>query len=238
MAHAAVIAVLLFALSSPQEPGARPRAAWEWTEEERLDARLDPVSIRERWDRAVAEGLTRPRQPADPRQPVSQAREVDEPDEYVVVGALTPELFMPYELFSPLIHHVFADEESRQSEYRERLAPLIAQFAEPKEFWATLEQVARPYVDNLQEERRWAILLNNAKTIEERTEILAEIDVVQRPQCGLRRDAFLAAVESLGRETLYRVLYEGIAPGLSVRSGLPSSQEEREQLLFVERGCR
>lgn len=216
MPHVAIVGVLLFTLSSPPAP-----AAWQLTDEERLDRRFDPRSIRARVERAVAEGLT----PADV---LAGSRES------VIIGEHTPELFLPFELFSSLIRDGFDSDESRRNAYRQRFAEIIAE-PNPEEFWLALEQAARPYVENIREEMRLAGLLNAATSAEDRAPVLAEIEIVQKPQCGLRHDALVAVTDRLGRETLYRVLYEGIATGMAMRSGGP---ESRERLSFVARGCR
>jgi len=216
-------------------PGDKP--AWEWTTEERLARRFDPISILDRFERATAEGLMgRQQSEQSGSGPKVQRSAESRPIGNVVLGSHNPELFFPFELFPYLVRAGFAGDESERQQNRERFAPLIAEFSEPGQFWRALEVAVEPYLVNQREEENLGAKLDGATSQEQREVIRREIATTQAPQCALRQEALAAAVKSIGLKNIYRLLYEGVAPGLSTiaREG----ELDPSRIKFIAGGCK
>lgn len=231
--------VLVLAIAVPstglfaQEGTVTKKPAWQWTTEERLKVRFDPVSIRERYERkqAALRDL-RARTGRGGRVAVT-AGSAEGHLSNSINGRDNPELFLPFELFILLIRDAFDLDTERGVGKRSRLNPIVETLADPAEFWPALEEAASTLIDAQHEESRRFAQLNAAATDDERDRIRAEMDRLPS-QCEMRRQALDNAVRKLGQENLYRLLYEGIAPTTAVSS----SGDLPEQLLFIERGCR
>lgn len=211
------------------------RAAWEWSDEERLKQRFDPVSIRERTSREATEpyGVQPPKVV---RGASNTTQSVDATAGNLIVGRRNPELLMPFELFSFLIAQGFTGDAAARAAFRKSVAPQIEATAiAPEAFWSAVEEAAAAFIRNQQQEGALLSQLNEAKTDEGRTAIRQQLKNLQQPQCQQRAAALEAVTKRLGRSVVYRVLYEGIAPSLNVTSVEPDTAA---RLQFVARGCR
>src|SRR4051794_19356615 len=121
----ALIGVSLHAATMPQTT-----PPWEWSDEERLARRFDPLSIRERAAaRPAGAATSASRVHSNQMGGVEISAAADLPN--FISGARNPELFMPFELFSSLIDHGFAVDAKEQQFFRRSLEPVVAQ-ASPK----------------------------------------------------------------------------------------------------------
>jgi len=233
MKRSLILLVLLFlalstgVASSPE----RAKQPWDWTDEERLGVRFDPVSIRERSAARQATSATAVHSSAVGSIRTSAAADLPN----FISGARNPELFMPFELFSTLIDHGLSADPDDQQMFRQAIGPVIAQTGLKAEaFWASLEVAARSYISSVRQEHVLALKLRQAAD-DERTMVRQQISAVQQPQCALRATALESATKSLGRTALYRVLYEGIAPTMTVSS---PATDTAARYRFVAGGCR
>lgn len=214
----AILAVLILA-----QAVSAPKQAWEYTDEERFAMRFDPVSMRER---AEASARERGR-----KVELDSIAAGDVPN--VVVGNRNPELFLPFELFNFLVEDAFSSDQERRQSTRKRLNAFVS--AAPDVFWSALEQSTAEFTANQAEERELIARLNEGTSVAERRAIEARLEVIQPIQCGLRYEALQRAEKAVGRENLYRVLYQGIAPGVATTASEPNLFE---RFAFIRRGCK
>lgn len=137
---AAVAALLTLAgtavLASPP-PG---RKLWQWTTEERIAKRFDPVDIEERF-RAYEEKFPQVRGDRG-----SVGRPSGKITSYSIDGSRNPELFLPHELFESLAR-AFHPDPVMATRTRELYGPYIRAFGiDEREFWSKLEPIAANFV--------------------------------------------------------------------------------------------
>lgn len=196
-----------------RERGGREKAKWEWTVEERLSARFDPVLAAKR----------------AARQPQGMG---------TVSGEVEPELFLPGELFSSLLAGLDADAKFRETS-RAILRNRILEFGlDPQQFWRELEDAISSHVRLTS---RYAALLNRLRESEPGTgtrgEIEAEKERLGPVLCRSRADALAEARRHFGAETFDRFLYTVVAPGLTIAPA-DLRLATAEHALFLEGGCR
>jgi hypothetical protein len=216
---------------------AAAKQPWEWTDEDRIAERLNPVSIRERASKEATEpfGVAPPRMPVvnGSRRSVTSNASSDVP--MVIVGRWNPELFLAIELFPNLMRDAFAEDPAARARARGRLNESIPAGIAPEEFWSRLEVAASDFITHQRSEAALFRSLNRAKSGEQRAALQQQIKNFQQPQCRLRSEALLRAEAAVGRETLYRMLYQGVAPEVNMFSVEP---ETAQHLRFVVRGCQ
>lgn len=222
-------------LGAAQHPSAKPaKAAWQWTNDERLAARFDPASIIER----SSPEATQPYGASASATPSGrmQSQGVGTPrTTNIIIGRRNPELFMPFELFDRLVRDgVSAADADAQARFRERLSRVIAPVMNPQDFWLTIETASQPFANADREVRHLSASLSDAAS-DRRPKILREINDAQQPMCRARAEALLLAEKSIGREKLYRVLYDGVAPELSTFGG---AEATAEQMRHIAGGCQ
>jgi hypothetical protein len=223
------LAVLLLlsagaAVGQAQESKASAKPAWKWTLEERLAARFDPEAMkaraaetRRRYD--VAEKAFRGPGRAQVTLPLY-------PSEFEVQGDYNPELFIPYELFDFLLYTCFPAEGVAQNYSRRRVEQRAAALGVGSDLWTRLRKSAKPLLDLDRQhfERAMEARRKGKDMPEEENGNL---------RCRLRAEALEAAKAQLGEETLLRLLYEAVAPGLA-SSGATNAEDARYQA----GGCR
>ena len=225
---AAAVALRTFAARSSPLP-ARP--AWSWSTPERIAERLDPASIRARVDRNAADRQATRRMAGDAAdRTASDTRTTN-----VIVGRENPELFLPFELYPQLVSQALSDRPDHRRQSRERLAPIIGSSETADAFWRALEASATELRANEQRMRILAARLNAAPSEADRSIIRQQLAGLQKPGCAMRAAALRELEARVGRDVLYRVLYEGIAPELSMES---REEESAARLLFIEGGCQ
>lgn len=210
---------LLLALPVFAQKQDEPRAArhpWQWSDQERIAARLDPVYIASHSKRSATE----------PGKVI-----------FAIDGRANPHLFLPFELFNRLMGGLSTDTRFRDMT-RAMFAERIRSFGyqNPDVFWTELETVTAPHLALL---HRNAALHDKMQMAarSERDGMAREIEGLQIPLCRSRTDALDAARVHFGRETFDRFLYTVVAANLSVSSQVPSADEARG-LAYVQGGCR
>jgi len=117
------------------------RPPWEWTLEERIRDRSDPVKARQRAERraASANGVT-----AMGAAPKLDGDSID--------GHRNPELFLPIELFRIFVSGAFTEDPAGRAVYRQARVQ-ASSAALPKDFWTRLETITHSYVTTLSRAR-------------------------------------------------------------------------------------
>lgn len=202
--------VMLLLLAMQDAP---PKAAWEWTNEERIAARKDPLLRIQRREEAFAAG---------------DLERSDKRD--VLIGRRNPELFLPNELMNNLKGAYQPEVKERA---REQWAAATQRFGE--DFWERLFEAGRPFftahVRHMQLQRRW-----QSADAEEREHFREELSSVGGSLCALRVQALQAARETFGRGAFDRFLYEVVATTASLK-GSSSGRDGPFSQLWEEEGC-
>lgn len=200
--------------------GELPRPPWQYTDEERLATRFDPASVKARAKREA--------------RPEVSSNGVAAQDGMWnhVSGREHPELLMPHELFRSLLLSSLVDRGN--AAYRERTSEKIRSYVDSENFWTQLQAASRPYTALLEQEEVLRARLNAAAPLD-RPGIVRQIKAIQAPQCAARASALQSAARAIGRERLYRALYEVVAPTMSIAM---SPDHTAEQDRVIARGCQ
>jgi len=217
------------------------KQAWEWTDDERIAERLNPLSLRERATPEATEpfGAKVPARSSvkgggSQRQIASNAV-ADAPPPTIIVGRRNPELFLPIELFPNFVRGAFSDDGPTRQKARSRMNAIIAESMSPDRFWSALESSLADFIENQRAENALFQRLNSVASEHERAPIRKEITNIQSGQCRLKAEALRRGAEAVGRDNLYRVLYRAIAPEITMTSSEP---ETLANLRWIQRGCR
>jgi len=175
---ACTVAVSLVILGLAAEPR---KKAWEWTLEERLAARGNPIMARER---------VRAKKVAQLQGPVIDTFN----------GRTNPELFLPYQVYEELVLVAFGHDARSEEIVRQGFAAEVSRHGLPNDFWERLHATAKSY---LTDERALRDAL-------ERGEKNA-VPLHQASLCRSRAAGLAAARTEFGRERFDRFLYEVIA---------------------------
>jgi hypothetical protein len=185
------------------------RPAWEWTLEERLAKRFDPLSIT---DRHVAHEKFN----AECCHEYSHG-----PETNFIQGFRDPELFLPHEVFSALLTAFYPKDRELEARQREGYSEGMEEFGYDKQvFWSTLEKMAEPYLAT-----QW----------KDHSGTHAHVQEALDRQCRALYDALQLARAEFPQ--FDRFLYTRIAPG-SQRDGWNSAKDQAAQLRFEAGGCR
>jgi hypothetical protein len=190
---------------------------WEWTDDQRLAVRLDPAAIAQRdaeHEKArQGHGLS--------LQPLSVYRT----PRLVIDGALHPELFLPYELFTCLLDAVdprySAAERKVKQEFYDRGLRKIGY--RPADFWGIFAPLVARYYrvqrDTEQREPRHDSIDAHVALCRERIVLLE------------------AARERFGRTTFDRILYTVVAPK-TFQTGSVPGPDGAAGLKYLSGGCQ
>jgi hypothetical protein len=222
---ALILVTSVLSAASPTKDTPAAKAAWQWTEEERIAVRLDPQRGR----------------PAPPSVAPDSAAgtAADRPKvalSYTIDGRTNPELFLPHELFDSIAGGLSPDAKIRQktrSFYRE---DLIAAGYDDNEFWAALETAASPYV--ALKRRAYLDHIRDTAAAKKSGSPWTPSDHSDDPSlCRARIDGLNAARQHFGRETFDKFLYNVVAPNkmLATSSNYP---DPAELLRREAGGCR
>ncbi len=226
---AGFVGLLIVAMPSIAGPAPPEKAepyearSWEWTMQHRIAARYDPEGIERRRQRAAESQLHGGVPIADGVQ--------------VIDGRNDPELFFEWELFDALLSRGYGPEPRAREIFREIIEANLATvdgFEMPADFWQRLAVAAQDLLASRQALRALAAHLPEASAAEA-ARLHAEIDDLQADGCRMRRLALLAVRKEIGRESLLRILYQGVAPDTFLQE---STDESRGEILrYVQRGC-
>jgi hypothetical protein len=223
LCFAIVGATTALSAGAPDRAAFGSKLPWQWSDEERIAARLDPVYIRDHTRRSAVGvgGLS------------SQDSEL----QVVIDGRQNPELLLPYELFNWLMGAFDADPALRE-QIRASLHDRLQGFGpkNPDTFWAELESVSSPHLALVHHLGSLGGRLKKADR-RGREALTRQIDELQVPMCRSRADALAAARLHFGGEAFEQLLYSVVAPQLTVGIRVPTPDEARE-LAFIQGGCR
>jgi len=209
-----------FAQAPPQKERATlgGKAAWRWTDEERIAARRAHADVH-------------PPVAADARVLVNGAGSTPG---YTIDGATHPELFLPSELMRRLLRGVSSDAMFRAS-FRQQYSEAIRRAGfDEHELWAGLDRIGA----------RHAELANRSARLRQEMDVSApaarrsleqSADRLSAEVCSARVRALTDARNLFGQERFDRFLYEGVAPGFSLAF---AHADEESHVRFLEAGCR
>ena len=208
-------------------PGAleprREKPAWEWSDDERIQLRFDPIAIRER-----AAAHTRLAQPRTQPQAAEQTRTAQE---YVIDGSRDAELFLPVELLDVLMQGLDSDASIRTSA-RAALANGIKEMGlTENDFWSRLGQISEGYRALLAKPRN--VTIHRVQT----SDGMFSSFPIDIDRCVARNALLQSARTSFGTRTFQRFLYTAVAPEVK-RVVTTQQSDPKQELLFIAHGCR
>lgn len=196
------------------------KAAWRWSVDERIAARLDPARAEAR--RAANEAQREKRRRLFGIEGSEGQPSID--------GRTEPELLMPTELFSALISEAFPEGGRLPGEMKEHIEEGAVVLGFGSDLWPRLERAAAPYL-RLRKERH-----GRAMAALEPPDNPAEDKAQQLRVCRARAEALARAEAEFGEDLFLRLLYEVVAPPMSF--GYSPETSTAGHLRFVEGGCR
>lgn len=219
---ALVSLVVATAAFSGENPTARTRKSWEWTNEERIAARSNPIAAAAR----VAAHEAREGKPS--KMAANAVRRSNIAD--VIDGTANPELLMPSEVFNSFLKKMYLSD----ARYEERFAATRAAIGLPSNFAERLSVVAGPYIKELREQHARGVRASRASA-EERTRVQNEENASSAIRCGLLSDALAAARAEFGAEKFDQYLYTVAAPSIVI---FTDRLDDAVSLRHVAGGCR
>jgi hypothetical protein len=190
---------------STSDPSDR-KPAWKWTTEERLTKRFDPEAMAAR-----ARGQAAEREAANARRPnladdpLYKVDGLGGPPMEVIEGRKTPELFLPWELFSDLLDRGLAADGSVRSGVRERIEARAAALGFGQDLWTRLEKAAAHF-NELRREAHLRSLTERTGPPAKATEGF-KMNSEGLRLCRTRAQALAAAKAEFGEEAFLRLLF-------------------------------
>jgi len=221
MPRLAVAVITLFFVAGAQKSDRPP---WEWTLEERIRDRSDPVKARERVAASKAK---------ESNLGVQSVGDGVRLDGDSIDGHRNPELFLPIELFRIFVSGAFVEDRKGREVFRTARAELSS-VPLPPDFWSGLEEITLTYMSTLnraQEINREAGAAEGA----ERRRLQLESETLQARQCRTLAENLDTARKRFGEKFFDRFLYESLAPTAGMGFQRPSTPAE---LTWLARGCR
>jgi hypothetical protein len=197
-----------------REGKADRKAAWDWTIEERLAKRFDPVAMR---TREAEYQKVQPTAATSKGYATANGRERASIS-YSIDGRYHPELFLSHELFDTLITGFTPDLELRAKQRDFLREDLLKHGFDQELFWVQLESVGGEY----------------ARLHYDQTKATTKGVDIER--CRSRFRALEAARFLFGRQRLDRFLYEALAPKTSF-SVTTAGIDQASRLRQAEEGC-
>jgi len=206
------------------------KPAWKWTVEERLAKRFDAEAM-----------ATRVREQEEERKarralhPLSDDPlfNIDDQERAVTIdGKKTPELFLPFELFTYLLNDAFPPVDGPMKwERRGLIEQRAAALGFGQDLWPRLEKAAAPFLELQREAERLRTSYPGS---------LAEFkkDSEAMRWCRTRAQAMAAAKSEFGEEPFLRLLYGAEAPDIQASFAPNQDPGLAEDLRFMEGGCQ
>jgi hypothetical protein len=193
---------------------AQQKAAWRWSQEERIAKRFDPAEIAAR-----------------------QVRRLDGSSSsgpsglFVVDGSVEPELFLPWELLDMFFTRVGSNpEQFRQT--RDSYSSAIAKRGwDAGAFWRDMADIRASY--DVARTTQAALFPGSSETVEEKRSRERQRESADLQICRARADALSTALARY--RDFDRFLYEEVAPTLVMRSSTPT---DAMTLRWIAGGCR
>jgi hypothetical protein len=204
------------------------KPAWKWTDEERLGARFAPGAAARRL------AASNRRQPSQRAQLALAAAGDPEPGDFVD-GALTPELFLRWELFDELLASAFRGSPEGQAVFRDGIVERVPVLKQAPGLWDLIAAATSDYLRALTNQATVASRLTLTTQVERQT-LLRQLQIMQRSNCNVRVQSLRKVSADLGAETFDRLLYQGVAATMFKRS--VGHGQTPEALSYIERGCQ
>jgi hypothetical protein len=216
-----IVPALVLTLVSLRTEAQPAKAAWQWTDEERVASRIDAASAASRVNEARAQ--------TEPGRIHSDVWNTPRPFD-IIAGARHPELFLPYEVFQSLLDGALRVDDATAAGTRKTLDPFIHALGLPGDFWQTVRRQSAPFLSSLQAELdvRGLMFRGDAKAAQ-------RLPALHELTCRTRADALEGLRRTFGRETFDRFLYEAFAPNMgSTWLSVPDAETLRREA----GGCR
>lgn len=209
---------------TPGESGSEDnvKPPWEWTLEERLNARFDPQKIRQRMK-------NRGHNPQVDLDTV--------PENYEILsGQEHPHLFLPSRVFDAMLNSAFlADADFRTPRRKQMAERYHGDLEIDGAFWRDLSIVLASYLNTKLEYERLERDYLATEDEQERRRLKAEVQKENMVRCRARFQALEAAREYFGSSEFDRFLYEAVAAELW-EAGLWTTSL-RQARANIARGC-
>lgn len=150
---------------------------------------------------------------------------------HVVVGGRDPAALTPQELFRSLVGNAVTSAPKHRDFWRSLYESRISDPQVRDDFWPRLEAAIAPLLEINEVQQRLKLELDRSPP-EDHARILAGMPD-PRTSCALHADALAAARREFSAEGFDRVLYEAVAPNLTV-----SARINQADLEYVRGGCR
>lgn len=215
---AATLVLLTLPIVGTQQPAreARGQEPWRVSWEERMTRRFSAGEQ----ERRLAAYLG------------ARERTAEVPSEwYVIEGARDPEAFVPSELFSQLVAGAFAPFPESRAFWRSLYESRIVDPQVREDFWQRLEIAIAPLLEVKRRKDRLIAELNRTPREEHAALRTGLPDSVA--SCGIRAEALASARREFTAGGFDRVLYEAVAPNMTV-----SARSTQADLEYIEGGCR
>jgi hypothetical protein len=210
-----------------QDSGSRQmKEPWEWTENERIVARLDPSFVK---------ANSHPRANTPGGYVAAQGISTDLV--LVIDGSKTPEMFLPSELFTNLLDAFQSNatfREGARTIYQQRI--ITFGFKDPHAFWSELEKVIAPHLALMRDAASLDTRIQEANA-RDRNVLVKNKGDLDVALCRSRFRAMTSARAHFGQETFDRFLYTVVAPNLKKFSAIPGAGAA-SGYAYVESGCR
>jgi hypothetical protein len=201
------IIISIIFLSAAMSHAAKP--PWDWTPQERAQARRDPTK---RLERLRAHDEERRTWQVQPNRLPAVADVID--------GGKNPELFFPTELFEYLVRSAFVTlPRAYPAVVRSRTTDLFKDSAD----WNRFAAIVADYVEILKEEKASADAVNQGA-----------ISAIQTRKCAAQARAIREARRVFGRKRFDRMLYETVPVSIS-RSFSADTDFDRSIRSAIER---
>lgn len=190
------VCVVVAAVASQSPRGDARKAPWEWTLEERLAKRLDPVARKRRVDVAVA-GRNR----ADDNRPVD-----------VIRGTSDPELLMLSEIYTTFMRVAYGYEDEIAREFRRDALNKAVVLGLPQDFLDVVERESEEFLRLQRRELELEERMYGGGTYPPSAP--SEIRNLRSAQCSVRAAAIRRLRQIFGVRKFDQFLYSAIAPGV------------------------
>jgi hypothetical protein len=217
-----LVAVLSVITSAAQSTRLVPKAAWDWTIDERIAQRFDRDRIQER-TLAYKPAVNNVR--SDSMTAASDATDSKASLSYVIDGGRNPELFLPHELYDMLLSGLTPDESLRSKQQGFYRASLRKLGYDDTAFWNALASVSGAYLPVRFGSQQSSFFSAKGGRV--------AVDA----RCSARFDALEAARRLFGHAEFDRVLYTVVAPTM-MKSSATYDPHPEEALRRAEEGCR
>jgi hypothetical protein len=198
------------------------KQSWEWSTDERLAARFEPVARAQRVDAAMAQQ----RAGRTASESVRMQRPVD-----VITGNTHPELLLPTEVFATMIRVTFRYDDDLARSVRAATLPKAQALGLPPDFWSIVEAQAKDYIAVQQRN----LELREHPIGKSEAELTAAIDALDQQECAAGVQALTRLRRIFGVQRFNEFLYTVIAPDVNLTF---VSNISAATLKTREEGCR